>query len=168
MKAKPLRPIRIDGDVAYITLTKGFEALIDAADAAFAGRWNWHVTVQKSGHAYVGRTEWVDGHNKHFSLHRELMGASGDMHIDHISGDGLDNRRANMRECTPSQNAANKIASRLNRLGRKGVIQDGGRYRAGIKKDGVKYDLGYFATPEEASAAYAGASKVLFGAFSRT
>ena len=38
---KPPRPIRIDGDVAYITLTQGMYAIVDTVDAHEISRLNW-------------------------------------------------------------------------------------------------------------------------------
>lgn len=35
------RPIRIEGDVAYVTLTRGYEAIIDAENVPLVEGYNW-------------------------------------------------------------------------------------------------------------------------------
>lgn len=88
--------------------------------------------------------------------------------IDHVNGDRADNRFANLREATRSQNLANKDKSRNNRSGVKGVhVHYDGRFRAQIRKDGQKFHLGVFATAEQAHAAYRQKAVELFGSFAR-
>lgn len=53
------------------------------------------------------RTDASGAKRKTVYLHRWLMGASSGSEIDHKNGDGLDNRRSNMRFCTRAQNARN-------------------------------------------------------------
>jgi hypothetical protein len=95
-------------------------------------------------------------------LHRLIMDAPQGLVVDHINGLGLDNRRANLRICTQNDNAKNQVVHRINRLGRIGVTQHrGGRFVARIVHNGITYRLGYYATPEEASAARRAAEIVL-------
>lgn len=90
--------------------------------------------------------------------------------IDHINGDGLDNRLANLREATPAQNRTNALAQKSNRLGLRGVHfhPAAKRYRAQICKNGKTRHIGYFDTPELAHAAYLKAAQELHGEFVRT
>lgn len=89
--------------------------------------------------------------------------------IDHINGDKADNRITNLRLATASQNAHNRTAYSTNRSGFKGVSwnKQCGRWQAGIKLDGRRRHLGYFATAEQAAAAYAGAAHRYHGSFAR-
>jgi len=87
--------------------------------------------------------------------------------VDHINGNGLDNRRENLRVANKMQNQYNSARQHNNRLGLKGVHKNGRRYRAQIRADGVKHNLGYFDTAEEAHAAYCEAAKRLHGEFAR-
>jgi hypothetical protein len=75
--------------------------------------------------------------------------------IDHINGSGLDNRRANLRLATASQNAANS-RHRKSRSGFKGVAfaKDKRRWRASIVANGCRKHLGYFTNPRDAALAY--------------
>jgi hypothetical protein len=78
---------------------------------------------------------------------------SGD--VDHINGDRLDNRIANLRDCDRGTNLQNRRrASRNNKTGFLGVHLLKGRYCATIYSSGKKRSLGGFDTPEQAHAAY--------------
>lgn len=104
-----------------------------------------------------------------FSLHREILGAAPGVEVDHINGDGLDNRRANLRLSSRQGNNCNKPAYKNNKSGYKGVSlcrRDGG-WRAQIQVDGRVRNLGTFKTPEDAHVAYCAASIRLHGDFSR-
>lgn len=89
--------------------------------------------------------------------------------IDHINGDRCDNRLANLREATHSQNQANKAWMPNNTSGFKGVSAgSGGKFRAQIHIAGKQHYLGTFKTGQEAHAAYCEAAAKLFGEYART
>lgn len=86
--------------------------------------------------------------------------------IDHINGDRDDNRIANLRKATPSQNAANMRKPERNTSGLKGVrCLPNGEYTAIITCQGKDHSLGRYETKEEAANAYIAAAKKLFGEF---
>jgi hypothetical protein len=85
--------------------------------------------------------------------------------IDHIDGDKTNNRLANLREATTSQNHGNMTKNVCNKSGFKGVRQRGKRWAASIKLKGVLRYIGTFATPEEAHAAYCEVAKQIHGEF---
>jgi hypothetical protein len=88
--------------------------------------------------------------------------------IDHCDGNPSNNRWANLRRATASQNCANRRVHRNNKCGFKGVVWSHiGRWRATVYKNGRKHHLGSFATPEDAHAAYVTAARKLFGEFAR-
>lgn len=89
--------------------------------------------------------------------------------IDHLDGDRSNNRIANLREASTSQNGMNRDRQRNNRCGHKGVYlhKQSGLYHARITSSGMVRSLGYFKTPEEAAAAYAASAPSVHGDFAR-
>ena len=87
--------------------------------------------------------------------------------LDHINLVTFDNRISNLREATRTQNCANCPKPRNNKSGKKGVhfAKHTGKWRARISK--ARIHLGYFATAEEAHAAYIAAALALHGEFAR-
>ena len=88
-------------------------------------------------------------------------------HLDHINGNVQDNRLSNLRQATNAQNRYNMKLNIRNKIGLKGVSFAKGRnkWAAHISANGRSRTLGYFATPEEAHAAYCAAAKELHGEF---
>lgn len=90
--------------------------------------------------------------------------------VDHIDGDGLNNRRENLRLATNAQNSANKGKASKNTTGFKGVFRTKNRpkpFRAQIKVNQKSIHLGLFDTAEQAHEAYKEAAKKYFGEFAR-
>jgi HNH endonuclease len=114
----------------------------------------------------------VDG--KQYLEHRlawfYVYGRWPDKLLDHINMDGCDNRLCNLRQATHSTNKANRRAPANNSTGFKGVSLNKAtrRYQASICRQYKQMHLGFFATAEEAHAAYCSAARALFGNFSRT
>lgn len=97
-------------------------------------------------------------------------GADAPDFIDHINGDRADNRIANLRVVSKSENAKNRGAyKRLKKTLPKGVTfhPATGKFRARIRCDGVLHSLGLFDTPEAAHARYCDAAAEFFGRYAR-
>jgi hypothetical protein len=163
------RPIRIDGEIAYVPLTQGYTAVIDAADAPLVGQYNWCAEVQSRA-VYARRTDRSGVKQRSVLMHRVLMGAPNGLEVDHIDGNGLNNRRDNLRTATKAQNVRNQRTRSDNTSGLKGVSWDGrnSKWKAQIKFNGKRHHLGRHNTPEQAYAAYCAASSRLHGEFGRT
>lgn len=161
-RLRPARPVQIEGNLAFVTLTKGQVATIDAADVHLVEGRNWYALAVAGGGFYAAREH--DG--KMLAMHRHITAAPKGKDVDHANRDTLDNRRANLRVCTRSQNRANS-AARPSKTGVKGVWERGGRYMASVQKAGRTRHLGPFDTVEAASAAYLAAATDLFGEFAR-
>lgn len=90
-------------------------------------------------------------------------------YIDHANRDRSDNRLCNLREATHSQNMGNMARRADNSCGLKGIYQipSTGRWRARIKAQGKKIELGVHDTKEAAHAAYREGASRYFGEFAR-
>lgn len=165
---RKIRPIRIDGDVAYIPLTQGYTSCIDVADVHRVRGMNWHASIQRNRPYAATRLRVADGTCKEISLARFLMNPPSGIHVDHIDRNGLNNRRANLRYATISENMMNRGKAINNRSGFKGVYfnEEMRKWRAHIQAHGRRINLGYFRHPEAAHLAYIEASKQLHGEFS--
>lgn len=155
-----LRPIEVVGDIAKISLTRGRVAIIDASDLDRVRGASWFLVGPTNSKFYAASRQ---GGKQPTYLHRFLLDAPPDMHVDHINGDGLDNRRSNLRLATPQQNVAN-AKRRLGKSGFIGVqpLRQGGFFAA------VQINLGTFKTAEEAARAYDAKAEELFGEFAYT
>jgi hypothetical protein len=164
--SRAVRPIRIEVDVAYVTLTKGYEAIIDAADVPLVEGWNWYASV--NGNAVYGKTK-KGSKGVTITMHRVIMGNPDGFEIDHIDGNGLNNRKSNLRLATHCENNRNRKINKNNTSGFKGVTWDNktAKWRAKIMLNYVTRSLGYFDTPAAAYAAYVAASEKLHGEFGR-
>jgi hypothetical protein len=166
---KPKRPIRIEGDIAFIPLTKGHEAIIDAGDVPLAdGRlWQALVVRRKDGSIRTIYATSRTGDGRTVYLHRLIAGEPEGAEVDHRDGDGLLNVRSNLRVCSTSQNNCNRRVSIRNTSGLKGASWNAsvGKWLARIKVNGKQHNLGHFLTPEEAHAAYVAASLKYHGEF---
>jgi hypothetical protein len=88
--------------------------------------------------------------------------------IDHINGDGRDNRLVNLREADQSQNMANARRRAECKSGFKGVTAYRSRWVASIGRGGGrKQHIGVFDTPEAAHAAYVAEANTRHGEFAR-
>lgn len=87
--------------------------------------------------------------------------------IDHVNGDGSDNRIANLREATASQNRANTVRQLEGRTLPRGVKQEArtGKFVATLGRKGKNIHLGTFGTADEAAEAYLRAARESFGQF---
>lgn len=87
-----------------------YVAIVDDEDYEILGNKNWYAEP-KGINVYVYRklnqVEKSGRKTRRISLHRFIMNAPDGMEVDHINGNGLDNRRENLRICTRSENAKN-------------------------------------------------------------
>lgn len=138
-------------------------ALVDDEDYGEVAKHRWRLDRHTSGRTYVCTT------NK-LSLHRFLL-PDAPNHIDHINGNGLDNRRCNLREATARENAGNTGPYVTNTSGYKGVhIAKAKRHhrrpwRATIRCYKTKTHLGSFQHAYQAALAYNIRAKEVFGSF---
>lgn len=137
--------IEYDDYAEVILYNKNYEeiarAIIDLNDVNSVKQYKWCLH-----HGYVLN-------NKVGRLHRFLMDPPGDMVVDHINHNKLDNRRENLRICTHQENDWNKPLKSTNSSGIIGVCWDKSRNKwlAQICINGKIIYLGHFTTKEEAA-----------------
>ena len=144
----------------------GRVALVDDEDYDLVMQYKWYVwecPAKNQGpyaHCSIG--------GRTLRMHQLITGYA---RTDHANGNGLDNRRANLRESTRAQNAANRRMHVTNPSGFKGVRRRADNpkspWTARICVDRKERHLGYFATAEEAARAYDAAALKLHGEFAR-
>ncbi len=156
-----------------IPLTRGYFAKVDDADAASVlsvrqtarSPAGWSASVKPDGAVYaLCGFKRDDGVWTTIRMHNFITGWR---FVDHINGDGLDNRRANLRPATHASNNRNRGGTRLNTSGYKGVTwhKRGRKWMAQIHHKGKHYHLGLFTDLTEAALAYDVAAADMFGEF---
>lgn len=141
-----------------IPLTRDHFAIVSGADAYLLD-YLWHLHDDGKGKLYA-RSK-VMGY-----MHRHITDARMGMVADHWNGNGLDNRRRNLRVCTHKQNCVNTMF--WGAVEFRGIDEPRpGRFRARIMPpDGEKrINLGVYDTPEEAAKVYDAAALEMFGQF---
>jgi len=159
-----------------IPLSQGFEAIVDDGDYELVSKFKWSL-VKAGGKMYARRIAYTTpkllGRGKNIYLHRFILKPEGNLQIDHIDGNGLNNTRANIRVCTRAENLRNRRVT-PNIL--KGLPKGVSYFRDGLKKPWIaristksinqkSKHLGYFETAEEAAKAYNDAAILLYGEF---
>lgn len=153
-----------------VALTKGKVAVVDACDYERVIAYRWYA-LERDG---LWHAAWRGGpRNRRRSLymHRLILGVNDPrVIVDHANGDGLDNRRCNIRVATKAQNAMNMRLHRDSSTRLKGVSwqESARRWRATINAEGRQIYLGHFRDPIDAALAYDAAALRYFGIFAAT
>lgn len=151
--------------VKAIKLTRAKVAIVDDEDFPVVSRFRWFAHF--NGRKWYAMRETA---GQVIRMHRLILGADCDgKFVDHRNGDGLDNRRSNLRAATKSQNAVNRGARSNSKHGLVGISFDKRRkkWEAAVSPSGKKIHLGRFATKEEAARAYDSAALHHYGEFAR-
>jgi hypothetical protein len=150
-----------------IPLTQGKVALIDDEDYELIAPYKWCAADVGGGYWYALRSaSRAKGGTR--LMHRLILGITDRAtEVDHINGDGLDNRRGNLRPATRSENQRNSRLRSDNTSGYKGVSLCGKRWQASIRLHGTLYNVGSFDNPYEAALAYDTKARELHGEFAR-
>lgn len=146
---------------------KDKEILLDDSDYDYFSKFKWYL--QYSGKNVYAQTKiLVGGVFRTTYLHRLITDCPTGMVVDHINGNGLDNRRENLRICTHRDNCRN-TDSRTGTSKYKGVSwhESRNKWTAQIHADGVKYHLGYFMSEVVAAKAYNKAAEEFHEGYAR-
>ena len=136
-----------------ISLTQGKFAIVDAADFEELSLWKWCARSIKHLWYACRSVRDNDGKRKTVFLHRAILDAPGEMEVDHVNGNGLDNRRDNLRLATRTQNNHNRRIGTDNRSGFNGVSWSNTyhKWRATIGINGKRLHVGYYDDPIKAA-----------------
>ena len=152
-----------------ILLTQGKVALVDDEDYEYLMQWKWFAN-KKGSTFYAVRSLHSNNVRKTIFMHRLITNnINTKMQTDHLNGNGLDNRKINLRICTTSQNSMNRGLQINNTTGFKGVNYDkfSNKFRAQIRVNNIYKNLGYYIDPKDAARAYNAAAIKLHGEFAK-
>lgn len=141
---------------------------IDDEDFPLVSKTSWSLSRKKRDSEKQYVRGWIRGTGRCQYLHRVILGVTNpQVHIDHINGNPLDNRKANLRICTNLQNQINKGPMKNCKSGYKGVtwIESKKLWRATIIVNKKQIYLGKFKKKEDAARAYNAGAFYYYGAF---
>jgi len=159
------RRLRYGYTFRKIPLTKGKYAIVDTADYAWLSQWKW--CTSRAGNLYYA---YRKHHGKTMHMHQLIMKPAKGMVVDHINGNGLDNRQANLRICTQRENMWNHGRRKPKNASSKyiGVYRSRRspkEYHACVSRDGQATKLGPFDTELEAAQARDQLARQLHGQY---
>ena len=146
----------LEGETARILLKDKHlnvvaEAIIDAEDISKCKEFKWYARKSRTK-LYVAGT--ING--KKVFLHRFILGYDGELDVDHINMNPLDNRKSNLRIIPHSANIANNKSTGVKKV-------PSGRYQASICYKGKTMYLGTFDDEESARTYRQQIKQKLFG-----
>ena len=153
-----------------ITNKKGeiFTILYDENDHQLIRKHKWFTHKNKFT-SYAETVITIENKIKYVGMHRLLLGINErSIVVDHKNGNGLDNRRCNIRPCTQSQNLMNRACFRgISKF--IGVTWDkiNNKWYASITKDKKLKNLGRYEYEKDAANAYDKAAITLHGEFAK-
>lgn len=160
--------ILVFGHMKTINLNKTDKyAVVDDDDFIALKKYQWKLWTCGNGKEYVGRDVFENGQYKPVLMHRQLLNAEKGLSVDHINGDGLDNRKINIRICTHKENMRNRKIHKNNTSGFRGVYPYKYGWRAQIKVDGKIKHLGSSKNRIDLAKIYNQAAIKYFGEFAR-
>lgn len=148
----------------------GHYAIVDDEDLDWLMTWKWRC----DSHGYASREEFYkhdDGstRRRRIAMHRVINQTPQSMDTDHIDGNPLDNRRANLRSCSHMENMWNQGPEQGSSSPYLGVCWDNyyQSWVTSITTHGVTNRLGYFDAPEHAALIYNHYAVLQRGKFAR-
>jgi hypothetical protein len=146
-------------------LINGHEVTVDSDHLVILNAFNWRV--ERRGYLFYLRAHV--GSHRYIYFHRFVLQARRGQVVDHINGNGLDNRRSNIRTCSTRENVRHRLRVRRdNALGATGVYRSptpSERWYAQIKVNGKAISLGSFGSVALAKEARKAAEVLYFGEF---
>lgn len=158
-KVRPMKenakPFKIDGVYCrLIPISNGFYAIVDADDYDWLMESKW--SLSKGRYTYYAYRHEYEGAKRvaTIRMHRLIAHPGSSLQGDHLNGNGLDNRSANLRPANHSQQRYNSKLRTDNVTGYTGiaVCAQTGKYRVSLKVGGKELWLGRHLRLEDAVA----------------
>lgn len=148
--------------MAEVPLTNGGVALVDDSDLNTVLLYKWYGKTNRrvryaATNVRVGRCKY-----KTLYMHNLIL-----KNPDHMNGNGLDNRRDNLRQASHAEQMRNRGTFRRSASGYKGVVRNKDNWAARICVDHKRISLGTRSSPEEAAKLYNAAAITYFGEFAK-
>jgi len=147
--------------VKEIKLTQGKTALVDDEDFKELNKFRWHADKKGNTFYSIRNPSGVNGKSRTVYMHAVIVGTPTGMETDHINGDGLDNRRENLRVVSRRMNAQNRHIPKSSKYPGVSWHKKSGEWQARIRIRGKTRHLGVFNDEEVAGIIYAMACNVL-------
>lgn len=145
--------VRFVGEAAFLKLTNmEREVVVDIQAYSKARRGVWYGMIpKKNRNGIIYAAARVD--KKSVLLHRFLLEPEKTEQVDHIDGDGLNNRLKNLRIASRAHNSqrARKAPSRSGYIG---VYAHKKKFNVRVSKENKTYCLGTYADPRKAARVY--------------
>lgn len=132
--------------VKEIDLTLGLKSIVDDEDYEWISKLNWQASKRRDGKCFYAVSKGG------IRMHRLILDCPDELIVDHINGNGLDNRKCNLRIGTQSLNCVNRKTTPG--LFLRGARKKKNKWQSYIKLHGSQISLGYFDTEIEAHQAY--------------
>lgn len=149
-----------------IQLNKDQVALVDDDEFERVNAFKWHATWNKDTRSfYARRTINNKGKFTTILMSRFIMNTPKGLTCDHINHNTLDNRKSNLRNCTPSQNSLNRRTRADNALQQKNIVARSGKFQVQLMVNKKIVFLKTFPTLQEAITAREREAKKHLGKF---
>jgi hypothetical protein len=137
-----------------IPLTRGKVALVDDEDYPELSKHRWYAHKERNVYYAVRMAPRTNGKKHTIRMHAAIVGTPKGMGTDHINGNGLDNRRENLRIVTTRENQQNQHIPRTSKYPGVSWHKKSGKWIARIRVSGKQRYLGIYDSEEKAARRY--------------
>ena len=153
-----------------IPLTQGKIALIDDDDYEEISKYKWFANKRGKTYYAIRNSTYENGKRYLIYMHSIIAGTPKGMETDHMNGNGLDNRKENLRFCSPMENTYNRpeMKRKTPKFSKyKGVYwrKSRNKWHVRIQANGKREYVGMYDDEIEAAKAYDAAAKKFHGEF---